>query len=345
MSRLSPDAQDARFIRRVVILIVILGGTFVLFRAANMLILAFGSILGGIAIRAVADLYARLPRVRPRAALALGIFSVLAVLAFLGWLFAVHFASQVDQLVIQTPQLAAKFDAWLSQSAAGAQLSSAIKSSLSGSRIAKDAGEMLRGGGEFVLNAIVMLFGAMFFATDPQLYRRGLLLLVPPRQRPAFADATNDVAATLRRWLRAELIGMTTMGVLIGTGLWLSGVPSAGALGLLAGLSEFIPYVGPTAAMLPALGLGAAAGQGPLIGALATYSVVRLIQTNLITPFVQAQIVSIPPAVTLFAIIGTGLVFGLFAMFFSAGLLVVIFTLIRSLYLRDVLGERIDADA
>jgi predicted PurR-regulated permease PerM len=46
----------------------------------------------------------------------------------------------------------------------------------------------------------------------------------------------------------------------------------------------------------------------------------------------------------LFAIIGTGLVFGLFAMFFSAGLLVVIFTLIRSLYVRDVLGEALSED-
>ena len=48
---------------------------------------------------------------------------------------------------------------------------------------------------------------------------------------------------------------MTLMGVSIGFGLWLSEVPSAAALGLLAGLSEFIPYIGPTVAMLPALGV------------------------------------------------------------------------------------------
>lgn len=65
------------------------------------------------------------------------------------------------------------------------------------------------------------------------------------------------------------------MGVLIGIGLWISGVPSAAALGLLAGLSEFIPYVWPTAAMIPALGLAATQGNGPLIGALATYAILR----------------------------------------------------------------------
>jgi predicted PurR-regulated permease PerM len=131
------------------------------------------------------------------------------------------------------------------------------------------------------------------------------------------------------------------MGVLVGVGLGLSGVPSAAALGLLAGLSEFIPYVGPTAAMIPALGLAAIAGPGPVIGTLVTYAVVRLIQTNFITPYVQQRVISIPPAITVFAIIGIGVVFGIFGLFFSAALLVVFFTLVRSLYLRETLGEPI----
>ena len=113
------------------------------------------------------------------------------------------------------------------------------------------------------------------------------------------------------------------------------------ARGLLAGLSEFIPYIGPTAAMIPALGLAATKGTGPLIGALSTYAIVRLIQTNLITPYVQNKVISIPPAITVFAIIGIGVIFGVFGLFFSAALLVVIFTLVRSLYLREVLGEDI----
>jgi predicted PurR-regulated permease PerM len=72
-----------------------------------------------------------------------------------------------------------------------------------------------------------------------------------------------------------------------------------------------------------------------------TFAAARLIQTNLITPFVTSRVVSIPPAVTLFAIIGIGYIFGIFGLFFSAALLVVIFTLVRSLYLREVLGEDI----
>ncbi|HEU0066320.1 MAG TPA: AI-2E family transporter [Sphingomonas sp.] len=91
--------------------------------------------------------------------------------------------------------------------------------------------------------------------------------------------------------------------------------------------------------MLPALGLAATGGSGPVIGTLITYAIVRVIQTDVITPYVTSRVVSIPPAITLFAIVAIGMIFGLFGLFFSAALLVVIFTLVRSLYLRDVLGE------
>ena len=116
-------------------------------------------------------------------------------------------------------------------------------------------------------------------------------------------------------------------------------MPSPAALGLLTGLSEFVPYVGPIAAMLPALGLAATIGTHQVVMTLVVYAVARLVQTNLITPFITSRVVAIPPAVTLFAIIGTGYVFGIFGLFFSAALLVVLFTLVRSLYLREVLGE------
>ena len=339
--RLAPDADDARFIRRVVVLLVIAGIAAALFRAGDLLILAFGSMLGAIVIHAVADLFHDRLRVPRKPALALGMATTLAALGFLGWLFGIAFREQVDLLIEQTPGLLDQFAAWLSRSAVGAKLVSAVHAAYAGSQAAQDISGLMRGAGEIALNALLLLVGALFFAADPKVYERGALLLVPPRHRPAFEDALFDTASTLRLWLRAQLIQMTTMGVLVGLGLWWAGVPSAAALGLLAGLSEFIPYVGPTAAMLPALGLAAIRGTAPIIGTLVTYALVRLVQSNFITPYVTNRVVSIPPAVTLFAIIGIGYVFGLFGLFFSAALLVVIFTLVRSLYLREVLGEDI----
>ena len=337
-ARLAPDRDDARFVRRVVILILLIAVAGALYKMGDLLILAFGSILGAITIHAVAELFerARLPH---RTALGAAIVSVFALLGFLGWLFGVQFGSQVNLLVTQLPHLLDQLFAWLGQSPVGAKLANAVNAAYAGSRVARDLSGLVLGGGELVLNFLLLLVGALFFAADPKVYERGFLLLIPRDKRPAFEDALLDTAATLKLWLRAQLIQMTSMGVLIGLGLWIAGVPSAAALGLLAGLSEFIPYVGPTAAMLPALGLAGTAGTGPILGTLATYAVVRLVQSNFITPYVTNRVIAIPPAVTLFAILSIGVVFGVFGLFFSAALLVVVFTLVRSLYLREVLGE------
>ena len=340
-ARLAPDADDARFVRRVVIVIVLIAVAAALFKMGDLLILAFGSILGAITIHAIAELYADHLHASPRVVLAAGMGTVLAALGFLGWLFGVAFSQQINTLVAQTPHLLQQLSAWLSRSEVGRKIAGAASSAYQGPRAAQDAKYLLIGGGEAALNFLLLLVGSLFFATNPKAYERGFLLLIPPKHRPAVEDALFDTAATLRLWLRAQLIQMTTMGVLVGVGLWLAGVPSAAALGLLAGLSEFIPYVGPTAAMLPALGLAATAGTGPIIGTLVTYALVRLVQSNFITPFVTNRVVSIPPAVTLFAILSIGVVFGVFGLFFSAALLVVIYTLVRSLYLREVLGEDI----
>ena len=341
MNRLAPDADDARFVRRLLLILVVAAIAAALFRAGDLLILAFGAMIGAIVIHAVAELYRDRLRLPKKPALFAAILTVLGVIGFLGWLFGVQFRDQVNLLVTRLPGLLDELATYLSRSPVGAKIVDAVRAAFAGSRVAQDIGGLVQGAGEMFLNALLVLIGALFFAADPKVYERGFLFLIPPRGRTAAEDALFDVGETLRLWLKAQLIQMTTMGVLVGLGLWIAGVPSPAALGLLTGLSEFVPYVGPIAAMLPALGLAATVGTDQVLWTLAVYAGVRLIQTNVITPFVTARVVSIPPAVTLFAIIGIGYVFGIFGLFFSAALLVVIYTLVRSLYLREVLGEDI----
>ena len=343
MNRLKPDPSDARFVRRLLIVVAIAGVLWGLSRAGDMLILAFGASLGAIAIHAIAEGYEKHLRMPAKVALGAAMVTALAIVGFLFWLFGVQFAPQINLLVSRAPTMLDQLAHWLSRSPIGAKLVSAVQAAYAGSRAAQDVSGAVQGAGTLLLNIILLIVGALFFAANPGIYQRGMLMLVPKPHRPAFADALEDVSDTLRLWLRTQLILMTTMGVLVGLGLWIAGVPSPAALGLLAALSEFVPYIGPTAAMLPALGLAATISTHAVIGALVTYAVVRLIQTNFITPFVQHRVIDIPPAVTLFSIIGIGIVFGLYALFFSAAMLVVIFTLVRTLYLREMIGEDIAA--
>ena len=341
MNRLSPDDDDARFIRRLFLTLGVAALAATLYLTGDLLILAFGAILGAIAIHAIAEIYHDRVRLPERIALGAAIVSVLALLGLLGWLFGVEFRAQVNLLVSSLPSILDQIGGEMAQSPVGAKVVDAVRAAFAGSRIAQDIGGLAEGAGQFVLNALLVLVSAIFFAVDPKVYERGFLLLMPPSKRAAVEDALLDTAPTLRLWLRAQLIQMTTMGVLVGAGLWWIGVPSAPALGLLTGISEFIPYVGPLAAMVPALGLAATKSVDHVLWTVGVFAAVRVVQTNFIPPYVTSRVVAIPPAITLFSILAIGAVFGLFGLFFSAALLVVIYTLVRSLYLRDTLGEPI----
>jgi predicted PurR-regulated permease PerM len=94
--------------------------------------------------------------------------------------------------------------------------------------------------------------------------------------------------------------------------------------------------------MVPAIGLAAAGGGDLLWRTIAAYVFVRLVEAYALTPGVTRSVVKIPPALTLFTILGVGAVFGVYGVFFAGALLVVAFVGVRELYLRDTLGENIE---
>jgi predicted PurR-regulated permease PerM len=94
--------------------------------------------------------------------------------------------------------------------------------------------------------------------------------------------------------------------------------------------------------MVPAIGLAAAGGGDLLWRTLAAYLFVRVVEAYALTPGVTRSVVKIPPALTLFTILGVGAVFGIYGVFFAGALLVVTFVAVRELYLRDTLGEDLE---
>ncbi|MFC3128985.1 AI-2E family transporter [Coralloluteibacterium stylophorae] len=160
--------------------------------------------------------------------------------------------------------------------------------------------------------------------------------------RAPAAEALADSGRALRLWLGGQAVAMLAVGVLTGLGLWALGVPAALGLAIIATLLDFVPLVGPIAAAVPAILL--ALTVDPRTGLLTTllYLVVQQIEGNLLQPLVQQRAVELPPALLLFALIGAGLLFGVLGVLLAAPLTVVIFVLVKRLYVRETLGEDTD---
>jgi predicted PurR-regulated permease PerM len=119
-------------------------------------------------------------------------------------------------------------------------------------------------------------------------------------------------------------------------------VPSALALGLFAGLAEFVPIVGPIVSAVPALIIALSRSYELALWVLLMFVVLQQIEGNLIQPLIQRRMVSLPPALTLFAVVVFGLLFGAIGVLLATPLTVTGFVLVRQLYIADALGDDLE---
>ncbi len=200
--------------------------------------------------------------------------------------------------------------------------------------------------GSTVLGAMasfaLVIFGGFYLAANPALYRDGFIKLIPPRLHSNVSATIADAAEALARWLRGQLIAMVLVGVFTGLGLWLVGVPSALALGLISGLAEFVPILGPIVAAVPIILVAAAQDWQTMVWAIGVLVVVQQVESYLIMPLIAKEMVSVAPAVALYALIAMGILFGPLGLLFGFPLVIVIDVAVRGLYVRDTLGEQVE---
>jgi predicted PurR-regulated permease PerM len=188
---------------------------------------------------------------------------------------------------------------------------------------------------------VVIVMSAAYLAADPGLYRAGLVRLFSP-DREEWADETIvSVARALRYWLLGQFVQMAIIGVLSALPVWLIGLPTPLALGPIAALTEFVPYLGPVLAAIPALLVAVTRGPETVAWTLAAYLLIHQVEGNVIMPQIRKRMIYIPPAVMLLGIAGIGALAGLLGFVLAAPIVVAIFAIVRKAYLRDALREEV----
>ena len=338
---LQPHPDDARFLRRVFMLLVLGALLTVVVLAHNLLLLAFGSLLVALVLIAASELFQRRLHLSKGLALALATLLMLGTFGLIGYLFYAELSYQAELLGRELPLAWQAMKRRLETGAIGRLLLNSLQNRATVTWATNEAGAIVRGSAIVLFNLVIVVSAAIYFAADPARYRRGLAMLSPPRWRSLTDRTLGEIGMALRLWIVTQSVSMAVMAALFAGGLYLAGVPAWGALGLLGGLAEFIPYVGPIVAMVPAL-LLAAAGQGSLAGVFLTYALARIVQANIVTPLVTGRVVSVPPGWYIFLILGAGYVFGTFGLFFAGPLAIAAYTAWLALYSRATLGDVVE---
>ena len=184
-------------------------------------------------------------------------------------------------------------------------------------------------------NIFIILLLGVLLASQPQVYRDGLLRFVRAPQRARAAALFDDIGETLRRWLLGQLVTMTTIAVVVSIGLSVIGIPGALALGIQTGLLTFIPTVGGVIAGAIIILASLGSGWGPLLSAFALYLVVQLLEGNLLTPMIQRRAIEIPPATIFGAQILLAFLFGIWGLALTLPLIATIKVVLRHVYPDD----------
>ncbi|MGB7370969.1 AI-2E family transporter [Erythrobacter sp.] len=330
--------SDKSFIRRVGIVLALCALAFLAWQLRSVLLLVFGSVLVAVMFRALAAPICRWTGMGEKPAVGLAVLLVVGLLVLAGWLFGAEVRAQVLTLVETVPQAWQSFELRIGDSDLGEELRTmGADAAPSGGSLLSGFAAALMSFGTGLADAFVVVVGGIYLALQPRLYREGLLKLFPAERRDLIDNAVGGAGRALRLWLGGQLVSMTVIGLLTGFGLYLIGVPSAVALGLLAGFLEFIPLIGPVIAAVPALLIALAIDPQLALWTLLLYLVIQQIEGNLLQPVVQQFAVDLPAVILLFSILAFGTLFGIVGILLAAPLAVLVYTLITRLYVREAL--------
>jgi len=191
-----------------------------------------------------------------------------------------------------------------------------------------------------VANVIIVLFFAAFMAAHPRLYIDGFLALVARKKRERIREVLYEIGHVLRRWIVGQSLLALCVALLVGAGLLALGAPFAIALALLAGLMEFVPYIGPFVAAVPAILVGFGEDPRLALSIALLFLAVQSIESYVLAPLVQHRAVYLPPAVILFAQVLMGVIVGALGVAVATPLAAAAMVAISMLYIEDVLGDK-----
>jgi predicted PurR-regulated permease PerM len=182
---------------------------------------------------------------------------------------------------------------------------------------------------EGVVTVITLLSLTFFWLVSREPMQRFLLAVLPLGYRAGVRDGWNNVEQRLGLWMRGQLTLMAFIGVVTTIAYVLLGLENALLLGLIAGIAEIIPIVGPAIGAIPAL-ISAVITGGPELALLVAgvYVVIQLVEGHVLVPMVMRNAVGLPPYVVIVSLlIGAavgGLIGALLAVPAAAALVVVL---------------------
>jgi predicted PurR-regulated permease PerM len=312
--------------------------------AADALLLIFACILFAILLYKLSELMHRRFHLRRQLALGIVVLLLSALVGLGGWAMAPQISEQSTQLAQEIPAAIERLQGEVEQYPLVKRLVSDLPAP---EEIVKQMSSMVPNAGLFFSgllgalgNIVIIIFVGIYFAATPGVYTGGFIRLIPQSKRGRAREVVQEMGDTLSSWLLGKALSMLIVGVTTAIGLSLLGVPLALILGIIAGLLDFIPYLGPIMAGIPAVLLALSISPDLALYALLLFAAINMLEGYVLQPMIEAKAIELPPALVIVMQLVFGTLFGFAGVALATPLAAVLSVLIKMLYIEDVLGDR-----
>ncbi len=306
----TPD-DSGRWFRRSLAVMAGIGLAIAIWQLQQLVLVIFASALVGLMLSDFAAFLQRVLRLPFALAIAAAVLIPLIALAIIFGLFGSLMTEQFIILSERLPAAVATVEGWIKATPVGADVIAQVSDyAPKVSQVVDFAQSALANIGSAITGLAVVLVAALYMAAQPRLYVDGLIDMLAPETRPRVREALAAVRLSLTAWLKGQAIGMAFVAVGTSLGLWLVGLPSPLAIGLVAGLCEFVPYLGVVLVAIPTVVLGFGQGVDSGIFTIIALAVVQQLQGNVVMPIAQKTFGDLPPVLTIFSLIAAGTLLG-----------------------------------
>ncbi len=298
------DITSGTIFRFVLVLI----GFWFLYLIADLLLMLFASVVIASAIKPLAD---KLQSYKvPRAVSVLFVYVlVLALLSGVVTLMIPPLSEQLTQMAHALPQLAEYLN--LSSVLPSGDVQGAVSPIQQalvgvGDNLANVSANIFRQtktvfSGIFMLIFVFVI--ALYLVVDKEAMIKPFRLVLPQKHLPYVEMVIKRAQKKIGRWVVAQLSLAVIIGVVVSIGLWTMGVPYSLLLGLLAGVLEVIPIIGPILAAVPAVLVGFSQSVVLGVGLMVFYLVVQQAENHLLIPAMMRKATGLNPLVTILAVL------------------------------------------
>ncbi|QEM04442.1 AI-2E family transporter [Mucilaginibacter rubeus] len=304
--------------------------------AFNVLLMVLSGALIATYFHGLGDLIERNTKMPRRYAMIISVVGSFLIVAGLFYLMGTTIQHQITLLKDTLPHTINNFKAKLASNPTGQQILDYFSGDNDPDKVVVTVQHFFSTSFGVLGDIYIILFLSIFFTTNPDVYKNGILMLLSDQKKPLGQDIIDRISLSLKGWIKGMLLSMVLLGLLLTTGLSIMGIPAALILALFAGMLKIIPNLGSVIAMIPGVLLALTVGTNTAIIVALIYVVSQTIVSNIVVPIVQNRMINLPPALTIISQVVMGTLSGVLGIILAVPIVAIIVILVDELYVKKL---------